>query len=105
MAEVAAAAEEAAEEVEGVVVVGRAAAAALALPLLEPFVAVLVVDFALVRVRERLVRLRYLDEFLVGGLVAGVLVRVVSFREGAVGALDVAFGGFAVDPEELGGGG
>ncbi len=66
MPEVAGAAEEAREEVEGVV---RAGAAAL-LVLLDAFVAVLVVDLAGLGLGEGVVGFGDRDEFLVGGVVA-----------------------------------
>ena len=61
-----AAAEEAGEEVERVV---PAATAAALLVLLEPFVAILVVDAAGFGRREGVVGFGYLDEFLGSGLV------------------------------------
>lgn len=69
LAKVAAAAEEAAEDVKGVV---RVAAAALLLVLLEPFVAVLVVDAAGFGVDEGFVGFRYFDELVMGCVVASV---------------------------------
>lgn len=65
----AAAAEEAREEVKGVM--GASATAALAaLMLLKSFVAVLIVDLAGFRVREGVVGFGYLDEFLRGGFIS-----------------------------------
>lgn len=70
MPEVAASAEEAGEEVEGVVV-GVGGGAALLLAVLgEAFVAVLVVDAAGGGVGEGVVGVGYGDEFLFGGFVA-----------------------------------
>lgn len=65
MSEVSAAAEEAREEVEGVVVL----LAAALLALLEAFVPVLVVDFAGLGVGEGFVGFGYFDEFLFGCVV------------------------------------
>lgn len=62
------AAEEAGEEVEGVVL--RAAGGGLLAVLGEPIVPVLVVDAAGGRVREGVVGVGYGDEFLLGGFVA-----------------------------------
>lgn len=68
MPEVAAAAEEAGEEIERVV--ARAGATAALLVLLQAFVAVLVVDAAGFGRGEGVVGFGYLDEFLGGGFVA-----------------------------------
>lgn len=68
MAKVATAAEEAREQVEGVVVLGGPAAALLVL--LYAVVAVLVVDAAGFFVDEDLVGFGYGDEFVVGGVVS-----------------------------------
>ena len=68
-----AAAEEAREEVEGVMPAAAARAAA-GFVLSEAFVAVLVVDFAGFGLREGFVGFGYLDEFLGGGVIASVKV-------------------------------
>lgn len=78
MTKVAAAAEEAAKEVKGVV--RTSAIAALAM-LGETFVAVLVVDLARFGLRESLVRVCYLDEFLVGRVITA---RIQVNRGGSV---------------------
>lgn len=70
MPEVAAAAEEAGEEVEGVVPAGAPTAL---LVVLEALVAVLVVDAAGLFVGEGVVGFRYCDEFVVGALVTALL--------------------------------
>lgn len=67
----AAAAEEAGEEVEGVVAASGAAAAGFVLR--EPFVAVLVVDSACFGFGEGFVGFGDLDEFLGCGLIASVM--------------------------------
>jgi hypothetical protein len=116
---VAAPAEEAAEQVERVV---PAAAAALPLlALLEPFVAVLVVDLAGLGVGEGFVGFGDEDEFVVGcWVVAGgrggldrgwrggrqrqslrVLVGVVFLAELPVGRLELLLGGLPVEAEDL----
>jgi len=82
-------------------VAGAGAAAAILLVLLEAVVAVLVVDLAGFFVGEGVVGVGDGDELLLCGFVAGVLVGVVLFAEGAVGFFDVTFAGFAVDAEEL----
>jgi hypothetical protein len=69
--EVPTAAEEAREEVEGVVVVGAAPAAAT-LVLLDAFVAVLVVDAACFFGGEDFVGFGYGDEFVVRGVIASL---------------------------------
>jgi len=68
MAEVAGAAEEAGEEVEGVVVLALLATAALVF--FDAFVAVLVVYAAGFFVDEDVVGFGYGDEFVVGGFIA-----------------------------------
>ena len=97
VAEVTVAAEESAEEVEGV-----AAAAALLLAVLETLVAVAVVDGAGLGVGEGFVGFGDLDEFLLGGVVAGVFVRVEFLGELAVGRLELLVCGGFVDTEDLG---
>lgn len=115
MPEVAAATEEAREEVEGVMALLSAALAAL----FQTFVAVLVVDFAGLGVREGFVGFGYLDEFLFGGFVTSrgevlgynrsiwgkgelrVLIRVVFLAKGAVCTLDIAFRGLLVYSKKL----
>lgn len=92
------AAEEAAEKVEGV----AAAAAALLLAVLETLVAVAVVDGAGLGVGEGFVGFGDLDEFLLGGVVAGIFVGVEFLRELAVGGLELLVGGGFVDSEDLG---
>jgi hypothetical protein len=115
--EVAWAAEEAAEEVEGVVVLAGPAAL---LVLRDALVAVLVVDFAGFFVAEDVVGVGYFDEFLGGGFVATgfivldvfrglgglgwevdvrVLVWVVFLAEVSVGFLDLAVGGIFLEAE------
>jgi hypothetical protein len=85
------AAEHAAEEVEGVVLLEPAAL----LVLLEALVAVLVVDLARLGRREGFVGFGYLDEFGLGCVVAWVLVWVVFLGELSVGGFDLFFrGGF-----------
>ena len=81
MAEMPAATEESREEVEWVMMVATAAL----LPLLQAFMAVLVVDLAGLGVGESFVRLCYLDELLLGGGIptAGLLVQaLIRIREG-----------------------
>lgn len=90
-----AAAEEAGEEVEGVVVAASAARAAL-LVLFYAFVAVLVVDSAEFGVDQRFVSIGDVDEFLLGVGIVGVFVWVVLFAEGAVGFFDLAVVGVFV---------
>lgn len=88
MPEVTTSAEEAGEEVEGVVVL--AAGAALLAVLGEAFVAVLVVDTAGGGVREGVVGISYGDKFLFGGFVAsgggGLLVGVIGGSGGELRA-------------------
>jgi len=75
--EVATTAEEAREEVEGVLATTASASALFVA--LDAFVAVLVVDATELRVAEGFVGFGDLDEFVLGGAVVGVLVRVVLF--------------------------
>lgn len=91
------AAKEAAEEVEGV-----AAAASLLLAVLETLVAVAVVDRAGLWVGEGFVGFGDLDEFLLGGVIAGVFVGVEFLGELAVGRLELLVCGGFVDSEDLG---
>lgn len=90
-------AKEAAEEIEGVVVVEAAALLAL----LEAFVAVLVVYLAGFGVNQGLVGLGYLDELLLYGIIAGVLIRVVFLGELPIGRLDLLVVGMLVEAEDL----
>jgi hypothetical protein len=71
VAEVSAAAEEAGEEIEGVVLLASAAL----LLLFQAFVAVLVVDFAVFFVGEGIVGFCYEHELVVCGLVVAVCLR------------------------------
>ena len=97
--EVAAAAEELREEVEGVVRAVRGAArVAVAL---DALVAVAVVDAAEIRVDKGLVGGRDLDELVLGRWVVGVLVRVVLLGKAAVCGLYGAVICLAVDAEDL----
>jgi hypothetical protein len=77
MSKVSAPSEEATEQIEGIVV--TSAASASLLMLLQTLMAVLVVDAAGFGRGEGVVGFCYLDEFVMGGLVAGVFVRVVLF--------------------------
>jgi hypothetical protein len=67
-----AAAEETREEVEGVMMVTSTAAL---LALFETFMAVLIVDFARLGIREGFVCFCYFDEFLFSGFVASAVLR------------------------------
>lgn len=89
--------EEAREEIKGVLL-GSSAALLVSL---DTLVAVLVVDLADLGVDERFVGVCYLDEFLLGGLVAWVLVWVVLFAEGSVGLFDLTVRGISIQSEEL----
>ena len=87
------AAEEAGEEIEGIVV---AAGTASSFVVGEAVMAVLVVDLARGGVGESFVCFGDFEETL---LVAGGFVGVVLFGEGAVGAFEVAFGAGFVEAE------
>jgi hypothetical protein len=97
LAVVAPAAEEAAEQVEGVVL---PEAAALLL-LLDALVAVLVVDAAQFRVRQGFVGFGDGDELVLGGWVARVLVWVVLLGKLLVGGFYLLLGCVFVDAEKL----
>ena len=68
---------------------------------LNPLVSVLVVYLTRFAFDQNIVCPGDLDELLVCAVVAGVLVRVVLFGEGAVGFFDLAVRGVFVDLEEL----
>src|SRR5699024_7421155 len=61
----------------------------------------LVIAFAFFRVRKDVVGLVDFLELLLGGLVAGVQVRMVFFGQLAVGAFDLGLGGIFADPQHL----
>ena len=75
MSEVSRPAEEAGEEVEGIM---RAAALSALLVLFEAFVAVLIVDAAAFRLREGVIGFGDLDEFLRGRFIATAEMKSVS---------------------------
>ena len=69
--------------------------------LLYSFVPVLAVDTTELGVDEDIVGFGDFDEFLVRGLVVGIFVWVVFFREGAVGFFDLAVVCVFFEAEEL----
>lgn len=103
MAEMSPAAEELVEDVEGVSSTSPIASLAAFFVLFDALCSVAVIDLAQFGVGEGFVGFADFDEFLGGGLVVGVFVGVVLFREAAVGFFEVAFVGGVVEVEDLGG--
>lgn len=77
------------------------AALASLLALLHPLVPILIIHATDLGVDEDIVGFGDIDEFLVRGLVAGVLVRVVLFGQRSVGLFDLPVVGVFVEAEEL----
>ena len=61
----------------------------------------MVVGGAFLRVADRFVGFAEFLEFLLGGFVARVFIRVIFYREFAVGLFDVLVGGLAGDAEHF----